>query len=555
MNESSGARQGHDKASVLKLVGLAAALGVGTWFLAPMLLPVKVPADFPPLPGLEAVNPELRALLEASDREARRKPASAEEVGKLAMVYHANLLYGQAAKAYGIAERLAASDPRWTYAQAVLQEEMGGEKEQVRQLRRTLELKPDHVPALLKLADALFKVDGLDEAERYYTAAARAPGDAVALQAGFGLGRIAARRKQWEQVTGIIGPLTQTYPESAPLYELLQEAYTGLGQNDKAAEARQGGTVAAWKSLPPLDDPFGEQLLSLCHTATRLLKQAGLFSRVGYPDRAIETGRRAVQADPRDADAHNFLARTLLTFRGEKPEAIEEALAQLEECLKLRPQDPVPLGGFATDFFKSPKPPAMVARVRDMLRSRSGIPGEHFLLGLAADALGETAEAVAQYQAALKENPNNSTVYNKLGLIAEQAGQFDEAARHFQKAIRLNPLNTDARLNLAIELMQRGNYGAGFQELDELLRMNPHDAAAHFCKGFALLSMKRAEPAIASFQQGLRYRPEDAEAHFGLGSALAASGKRDEAVSELRRALQLRPGHRPARQLLEQLER
>jgi len=553
--DSPGAGRGIEKAAMLKVVGLAGALGVATWLLAPLLLPQKLPADFPPLPDVRTLTPDMRALLEATDKEARRRPGSAEAVGKLAMVYHANLFYEPARKAYAIAERLAPNDPQWPYGQTILQEELGGEKEQTRQLRRTLQLKPDHLPALLKLADSLFKVDGLDEAARYYSAAAQSPGGGAALQAGFGLGRVAARRREWQKVIEIIGPLTQSYPEAAPLYELLQEAYTGLGQKEKAAEARQGATVAIWKSLPPLDDPFAEQLISLCHSSTRLLKQAGLFSRVGYPDRAIEIGRRAVQADPRDADARNFLARTLLTFRGDKPEAVEEALTQVEECLRLRPQDPVPLGGFATDFFKTPKPAPTVARLRDLLRSRSGIPGEHFLLGLAADALGETGEAVAQYQAALKENPNNSTVYNKLGLIAEQAGQFEEAVGHFQHAIRLNPLNTDARLNLAIEWMQRGSYGPGFQQLDELLRINPHDSAAHFCKGFAMLSLKRIDPAIACFRQGLRYKPDDAEARFGLGSALAAQGRREDAVVELRAALQIRPNHRPARQLLDQLER
>jgi aerobic-type carbon monoxide dehydrogenase small subunit (CoxS/CutS family) len=55
-------------------------------------------------------------------------------------------------------------------------------------------------------------------------------------------------------------------------------------------------------------------------------------------------------------------------------------------------------------------------------RAEKADPGyavAHFYLGLVADARGETEEAVAQYQAALKNNPNSSGAYNKLGVILE----------------------------------------------------------------------------------------------------------------------------------------
>ena len=116
--ESSDDRRGYDKASLLKLAGLAVALGVATWLLAPLLLPVKLPADFPKLPDLRPLNPDLRALLQSADQEARRQPGSAEAVGKLGMAYHANLFLEQAEPAYRIAARLAPNDYHWAYCQA-----------------------------------------------------------------------------------------------------------------------------------------------------------------------------------------------------------------------------------------------------------------------------------------------------------------------------------------------------------------------------------------------------------------------------------------------------
>ena len=544
---------GYDKSALWKIAALAVALGVGTWLLVPLLLPVKVPADFPGTPDLGTLNPSTRELIRKTDEEARRKPASAEAVGRLGLVYHANMLFDQAGAAYRIAARLAPADDQWAYAQAVLKEETGAEKEQLAFLARTIQLKPGYVPALMKLADSAFKAGRLDEAGRLYLEAARAPGSDAALQAAFGIGRVAARRQDWRKVIEAVAPQVSAWPHAAPLYELLRQAYEALGQQDKAEEARQTAGWATWKTMPPIEDPFIEKLTGVSYSSTRLLKQAGLLSRTGHPGRAIEIARRAAQAEPADADVRDYLARTLITFFGDKPEAIDEAMTHLGECLRLRPSDAIPLGGFAGEFFKSPKPPAAVERLRALLRAHSGIPGIHFFLGQAADALGQTEHAAAEYRAALKENPKDSGAHNKLGLIAESAGRNGEAAAHFRQAIQLNPMNTAARLNLAIELMQRGSYTQGLAQLGELLRINPHDAAAHSLMGFAFLSTKRDEEAAARFRQALRYKPDDAEAHFGLGAALASQGRREEAAAELREALRLRPGHAQARDLLARL--
>jgi len=535
------------------MAGLAVALGIAAWFIAPHLLPVGLPPDFPAPPDLSRLNPSTRTLIQQADAAARKQPGSADAVGKLGLAYHANLLYEQAEAAYSIAARLAPRDPQWAYALAVLHEENGRESELLQFLTRTIELKPAHVPALIKLADSSFKSDRLDEAARHYETAAKAADGSGALQAAFGLARVAARHGDWRKVVKTAGPAASTFPQAAPLYTLLDEAYTALGEADKAAQARQRAGGARWKTVPPIEDPFTEQLIGVCYSSTRLLKHAGLLSRTGHPGRAIEVARRAAEAEPTDADVRDYLARTLISFFGSQPEAIEEAMDHLDECLRLRPSDPVPLGGFAADFFKSPKPRAAVERLRSLLRARPDIPGVHFFLGEAADALGEDAEAAAEYRAALKANPNDSAAYNKLGLVAERAGRYDEASAHFLKAIQLNPLNTAARLNLAIERVQRGDYQQGFRQLDEILRINPHDAPAHFCMGFAYLSMKRPADAAAKFREGLNYKPEDAEARFGLGAALASLGRRDEAVAELQHALKLRPNHSPARTLLYQL--
>jgi tetratricopeptide (TPR) repeat protein len=547
-------RRVYDKLSLLKTAGLAVALGLGTWLLAPILLPAKLPADFPKLPDLQSANASIREALRNADRQARRQPDSAEVVGKLGMSYHANLFLDQAARAYRIAARLAPRDYRWVYCQASLEEENGKETQRLPLLEQTVRLKPDHAPALLKLADAYFKLERLDEAAHYYEMAAGASGGSAGLQATFGVGRVAASRRDWRKVIEYMAPLARTYPYLQPPFELLQQAYSELGEARLAAEAQQSILVSKWKVVPPLDDPLNEQLADLSYSSTRLLKQAGLLSHLGYPDRAIQMARRAAQAEPGDADVRNFIARTLLSAHPEKPESLDEALTQLGECLRLRPDDVVPLWMFATDFFATPKPPAAVERLGALVRPYAGRTDAHFYLGMVADARGDIQEAVSQYRAAIENAPVDSGAYQKLGIVLDKAGEVDEAIACFHKAIQLSPSNAFARFHLGAALLQRGRDAEGVKELREVLRMKPDYAGAHFCIAFVSLYSKRPDEAIARFREGLRYQPDDPEAHYGLGSALFMQQKRAEAIAELREALRLRPSYREAQELLQRLQ-
>jgi tetratricopeptide (TPR) repeat protein len=542
------------KPGTLKLAGLATVLALGTWMLSRILLPAKLPADFPKLPDTQAMSPAVRHLLVSADRDARRQAASADAAGKLAMDYHANDYFEQAAAAYRIAARLAPRDPQWVYCQALLQEELGNEKGQFDLLQQTVALQPDHVPALLKLADGFFKTDKLDEAARHYELAAKASGKDSSLHAAFGLARVAARRGEWNKVVEYAAPLCRTYPSVRPPYQLLQTAYEALGQKDKAAAQREAILSGKLTDVPPVKDPVEDRLADLSYSSTRLLKVAGLLSRFGYPDRAVQVARRAAEANPNDPDIHDFTARTLLAAYPDKPDQIAEALSQLGECLRLKPDDPVPLWRFSNDFFASPKQPTAVQRLSSMMRPYAGRADAHFFLGLAADAQGDSQEAANQYQAALKENPNDSNLYYKLGLMLDKAGKLDGAVAYLQRSVELDPSNTIARFNLGVVLMQQSTYSRGLKELGEVLRVHPHDAATHFVIGFAYLYTKRIDEAIASFRLGLQYKPDDAEAHYGLGSALSIQHKRDDAAAELREALRLQPNYPDAQQLLRQLD-
>jgi len=540
------------------LLGIAIVVPVvalGTWLLLTLIMTPTLPEDFPKLPDANALSSGLRDLLRNADKEARKQPGSPEVVGRLGMAYHSNQFFEEADRAYKIAARLAPDDFQWVYCRAVLAEESGQAREELELLQETVRLKPDHVPALLKLGDSCFKKDNLDDAVRYYDRAAATPDRDARVQPLFGLGRVAARRQQWNKVIEYVTPVSTAYPYVRPPYQLLLEAYEALGQADKAAEVRETLLQPKFTVVPPVKDGLHEQLIDLCYSSTRLLKEAGLVSRFGYPSRGIELGRRAAEADPNDADVRHFIARTLLNYYGDKREAVDEALTRLDEGLRLRPDDLVPLWDFAASFFERAKTGAAVERLHTMLNRYTDRPDAHFYLGLVADEQGRTGDAVTEYQAALEINPNNAEVYNKLGLILVTQGRLDEGIAHFRKSIGLDPVYTIARFNLGVALVQRGNFGQALKELGEVLRLKPNDPPTHLYCGIALMESRQIGEAINHLRQTLRFKPEDAQAHYALGCALSLQRNRVEAVKELREAVRLRSDYPEARELLQKLEK
>jgi tetratricopeptide (TPR) repeat protein len=539
----------------LKLAGLAVALGAGTWLALRVLVPVQVPADFPKLPDLQAASPGLRGLLAAADTEARKHPGSAEAVGKLAIAYHANEYPEQAAAAYRIAARLAPRDPQWLYGRALLLEESGDEKGELDLLRKIVSVSPEDAPALLKLADGLLKQEALEEAAGDYERAAKASPKDARLAATFGLARVAARRQDWSKVMEYVVPLTRENPTVRPPFQLLQQAYEATGRADQAAEVKAILVAGKFTDVPPAPDPMLDRLTAASYSSTRLLKAAGLENRFGHPDRGVQIARRAAEANPADPDIRDYIAQTQLTFYGDRADAVDDALTQMGEVLRLKPDDAAPLWIFSNGFFEQPKTPAAVERLHALLRPYGGRGEAHFYLGLVAEAQEQPQEAIAQYQAALQHDPKDARVYNKLGLIWSRTGRFDAAIASLRKATQLDPMNTVARFNLGVTLMQLEKYDQGLSELREVLRLHPRDAAAHFCMGFAFLYKGNPDEAAGRFREGLRYKPDDAEAHFGLGSALSAQRKGDEAAVELREALRLRPSYPEAQQLLQKIGR
>ncbi len=144
----------------------------------------------------------------------------------------------------------------------------------------------------------------------------------------------------------------------------------------------------------------------------------------------------------------------------------------------------------------------------------------HYNLGAMLLAHGNTAEAIAQYQAALQIRPQDATANNALGAALLAAGEPDHAIPYLRAAAQSSLSYFDAHYNLGNALASEGDLGG----------------------------------AAEQFTEAVRLRPDDADAHANLGSALAELGHFAEAKAQFERALEINPDHALARENLNQLQ-
>jgi len=175
------------------------------------------------------------------------------------------------------------------------------------------------------------------------------------------------------------------------------------------------------------------------------------------------------------------------------------------------------------DFDPKAGDPRMVlqeALARHNIENNKGDFEAHYNLGAMLMARGSTAEAIAQYEAALQIRPQDATVNNALGAALLAAGEPDHAIPYLRAAAQSSLSYFDAHYNLGNALASEGDLGG----------------------------------AAEQFTEAVRLRPDDADAHANLGSALAELGHFAEAKAQFERALEINPDHALARENLKQLQ-
>jgi tetratricopeptide (TPR) repeat protein len=119
------------------------------------------------------------------------------------------------------------------------------------------------------------------------------------------------------------------------------------------------------------------------------------------------------------------------------------------------------------------------------------------------------------------EKQEQALGYYRQGVTFQQQGQLEAAIAQYQEAIRLNPNMAEAYLNMGAALAGIGKQSEAIAAYREAIRANPNLAEAHHNLGNAFAQQGKLTEATQEYTQAIRINPNYAKAHYNLGNVLA----------------------------------
>lgn len=396
---------------------------------------VPVAATQPPLPklALDAYPPAAREAIARAHRAAEKQPGDGAAAGALGRVLHAWEQWGAAREAYARAAALAPRVFDWPYLEAIVLQRLALPQQAAAKLEAALALKPDYLPARVRLAEALFDAGDVERSANRF-AQVNEPAAEPAKQ--LGLGRIAAARGNHADAIEHFQRATELFPEFGAAHYALALSYRAIGKREEAQQAlqRHAEFGARW---PAVEDPVLAAVTDLRSDAAALLQRGVKRADAGDVEAAIAAHEAAVAVDPSFAQAHANL---------------------------------VSLYGRARDWAKAEE------HYRAVVTLGVNVADAHYDYGVLLGLQERWDEAAAAYRQALALNPLHALARNNLGQAMERQRRLPDALAEYERAIDSQPTLRIARFNRGRMLIALGRLDEAIGEL--ALITEPRDAEA-----------------------------------------------------------------------------
>ena len=271
-------------------------------------------------------------------------------------------------------------------------------------------------------------------------------------------------------------------------YQLLSEAYLGLGKEDLALAALEEG-LRTMEAMDP------ESVLWMVQLA---------LSRKGGRDMATDIARRWAGRTAKKAGLDDAVAGILKEDAGDH----EAAAALYMKSLRADPARAV-----AAQRLFALQPPQKRALLEPILRralSRDPrIDEYHNLLGVLLAESGRAREALDEFRRAAELDPENPRFLANLAGAYAQLQRWDEAGAEYERACAASP-SSGMYLKLGSVYRRLGQPERALAAFRRARDLGDDGSAPFLGMALAKAEMKRIPEAIELVQQGLGRHPQDA---------------------------------------------
>ena len=419
----------------------------------------------PPLeePVLEGVAPAVRQQLRSAWERAKAAPVDAAVVGALGRALYAYGQYQAAAQCFDRSRVLDSQEFEWVYLLGVTQTDLGQTEEARDALRAALALRPDDLPAALRLADAIEQSGDADRSQEILEAALRRSPRSAAVH--YRLGRLTASKSPQgalDHLEKAVG-LEPGYREA---HYALANAYRAMGRDEDAAAQLAMYSQADATARRHYADPLIEAMDSIrASSAQASFDEGHALGAQGDLEGARSAYQATLEIDPGYAQAHV----NLIAVYGE-------------------------LGnqGLATEHYNR------------AVGLNPSIAEAHYNYGVALHFAENYQGAADAFAKALDVNPQDANAHANLATTLERLGRAGEASRHFRLALEHNPSQPMANYHTGRRLADAGRFREALPYLETAVANESSGTALHaFVLALVYRRLGRADDARNSARNAL----------------------------------------------------
>jgi tetratricopeptide (TPR) repeat protein len=161
--------------------------------------------------------------------------------------------------------------------------------------------------------------------------------------------------------------------------------------------------------------------------------------------------------------------------------------------------------------------------------------------GVAKWRLGQTKEAIEDFNKSIQLSPENGAVYNNRGNVLMDLGHPDEALKDFDRAIALSPNYGVAYNNRGNAHVALGQFDPAFQDFRKAVELMPRSAIPFNGRGKTHAMLKRYHAAVRDLGRAISINPRYVPAYQHRADAYLALGMYREAIDDATQAITLEP--------------
>lgn len=163
--------------------------------------------------------------------------------------------------------------------------------------------------------------------------------------------------------------------------------------------------------------------------------------------------------------------------------------------------------------------------------------------GLIEVQLGRYSEAIATYEDALDQDPDNLEIKEAMAFALSSAGELEEARNLYIELLEANPENVNVMRNLAFVYQQLGSVAESVMLYNRLIELDHADAKMLSEAGRLSLEEKLFLPAVTFYQKLYEFNPGDVNTLSILGGYYYKIKFFSEARGYYEKILELEPEH------------